>query len=78
MCAADLFSYKLVPPKREPCILFSEDGLGVSKKGSEDALRRTLTYFVINKSVPAKIKKSANRPTKNRGFRVIFVLSGLM
>jgi hypothetical protein len=30
---------------------------GVSKKGSEDALRSTLADFVINKNVPANRKK---------------------
>ncbi len=52
MCTVDLFSDKFAPHKKikvGPCIFFSEDGLGVSKKGSEDALRSTLADFVINK-----------------------------
>jgi hypothetical protein len=88
MCAADLFSDKLAPPPpppppkkmREPCILFQHMVWGLQslkrfRKTHCAALWRILSSI---KMCRRKLRKSANRPTKNRGFRLIFVLSGLL
>jgi hypothetical protein len=57
------------PPKKAGTVYFIfRRCFGIfKKKGSEDALRSTFADFVINKSVPAKMKKECKPSYKEKG-----------